>query len=285
MNNSFFNEEDIRAIFEKEQDRPKPPKTEERLEIEFKPEPKPVPPPKPESRPVPESKVEPKAESTTKKQFWSEYERYQTAAKLHQDRLVIPKLILRFLGIFVLIFIISYTIINGPALILKMKYFWDNDYRNKSWGSDSQPAPGAASKNESRLIIPNIRVNAPIIWNIPEDKIIENLQNGVVQYQGTALPGQPGNVFITGHSSYYLWSAGSYKDIFALLDKLSAGDKIYIQYLGVLFTYRVTNQKVVDPEDLRVLVPTGENVLNLMTCVPIGTNLRRLIVTAEQIPS
>lgn len=269
LNPALFNEEDIKGFFSKEEttenlneNQTIPAKAEE-IKIEFKPETKPT-------------------EEIEKKKFWAEHERYQTALKFRQDRLVIPKLILKFLGVFVLIFIISYTVINSPALIKKMKFFWDNDFRNKSWGTDNKPII-PAEKNESRLIIPNIKVDAPIIWNVAEDKIIAELQNGVVQYQGTALPGQLGNIFITGHSSYYLWAKGSYKDVFALLNKLSAGDKIYIQYKGATFTYIVRNQKVVEPNDLTVLAPTGENILSLMTCVPIGTSLSRLIITAEQV--
>ena len=253
LNQPIFNEDDIKSLFGKE----------DQIQIEFKPE-------------------EKLFENQEKKKFWDKNERYKTALKIHPNNFLIPKLILRFFVIFILIFIISYTVINSPALIKKMKYFWNYDYRNKPLPTDSKPI-SQAPKNESKLIISKLGINDPIIWNVPEDQIIEQLRNGVVQYQGTALPGQPGNIFITGHSSYYIWAPGGYKDVFALLDKLTAGDKINIQYQGTTFTYQVTGQKVVSPSQISVLAPTEENILSLMTCVPIGTNINRLIVTAQQI--
>lgn len=248
MNQPFFDEKDIREIFEPDK----------------KPEQKPELPP-PQRPPI--SRVEVEFQPQT--------------IEFEKDSFAIPKLFLKFLGVFILIFVISYTIINAPALVLKMKYFWETDYRNQSWETGANL--NTANVIESRLIIPKIRVNAPISWNVSEDDIIKNLENGVAHYKGTALPGELGNVFITGHSSYYLWAGGSYKDVFALLNKLSAGDKIYIQYAGATFTYEVTNQKVVAPDKLDVLEQESENTLTLMTCVPIGTSLNRLIVTAKQI--
>lgn len=268
MNRPIFNEEDIQTIFGVGKEKPTTPppaeEVEEPVKVEFKPEP-----PQP---PAPEIK-----------KFWEPHEKYQTALKVKKP-LAVPKLILRFISLFVLIFAISYTIINSPALILKFKYFWANDYRDSPWQSNFVvPKPEQINKNESFLFIPKIRVSVPIIWNVEEQSILEQLQNGVVHYKGTALPGQQGNIFITGHSSYYLWSSGSYKDVFALLDKLSAGDKIYLQYEGAIFTYEVTQSIVIEPDDLSVLRQTNEKTLSLMTCVPIGTNLRRLVVSAKQV--
>ncbi|OGD57298.1 hypothetical protein A2V71_00470 [Candidatus Berkelbacteria bacterium RBG_13_40_8] len=246
MNQPFFDEKDIREIFEPE--KPASLSAAPPVEVEFQP-----------------------AAPLTKPQ----------KIEFEKDFLAIPKLILKFFGVFLLIFAISYTIINAPALVLKMKYFWETDYRNQPWGTEANLA--TLTVNESRLVIPKIRVDAPIIWNVAEANITESLQNGVVHYQGTALPGDLGNVFITGHSSYYLWAPGSYKDVFALLNKLGAGDKIYIQYGGATFTYEVTDQQVVSPDRLDVLSQANENILTLMTCVPVGTSLNRLIVTAKQI--
>jgi sortase A len=153
--------------------------------------------------------------------------------------------------------------------------------QHENWGINT--VPQVAQNQESRLKIPKIDVDAPIIWNVPEDKIIDTLEDGLAHYEGTALPGQVGNVFITGHSSYYVWAGGSYKEIFALLNKLENGDKIYLSYKGVLFEYEVLGQKVVLPDNISVLDQTNDHTLSLMTCTPVGTNLRRLIITAKQV--
>lgn len=191
------------------------------------------------------------------------------------------KTISKFFGIFLLLFIISFTIINSGALIQKFKYFYETEFRNQSWATNTTiPKP---VMNQSRIIIPKIRVDAPVSWNVEESKMSGALENGVAHYLGTALPGQTGNVFITGHSSYYIWSKGNYKTVFALLDKLEAGDKVYVQFHGANFIYQITNKKVVTPSNLTVLNQTTDKTLSLMTCVPVGTNLQRLIVTAKQI--
>lgn len=208
---------------------------------------------------------------------------FQPVSQVDSTHLNIIKTILRFIVTFILIFIVSYSIINAPAIALKIKYFWETQFRNKNWSQDFKYPLAIA--NKSRLLIPKISTNVPIIWDVPEDQTTEKLQDGVAQYQGTAHPGEQGNIVITGHSSYYIWAPGSYKSVFALLSQLSAGDKIYIQYNQAQFAYVVTNKKVVDPDDLSALEETSDQQLTLITCVPIGTTLQRLIITAKQVAS
>ena len=102
--------------------------------------------------------------------------------------------------------------------------------------------------------------------------------DGVVHYPDTALPGEVGNVFITGHSSYYWWSKGEYNTVFSILDKLIMGDDIYIHYNNKRYTYRVYDVDIVLPSDTSVLEQGDNSILTLMTCTPVGTNYRRLIV-------
>lgn len=117
------------------------------------------------------------------------------------------------------------------------------------------------------------------------ENVIQNaLREGVVHYPYTANPDQFGNVFITGHSSYYPWDEGQYKEIFALLHKLEVGDDYFITYKGKKYTYRVTEVFEIKPDDVSVLEqPVDKKISTLMTCTPIGTTLKRLIVRAELI--
>ncbi len=128
-----------------------------------------------------------------------------------------------------------------------------------------------------------IGVDAPIIWNVPEDQVDAKLLEGVVHYGGTVLPGQIGNVFLIGHSSYYSWASSPYKDVFALLEKIEVGDEIYIQYAGANFKYVVTDTKTVSPNEISAVSGTNIYNLSLMTCVPVGTSLNRFIVNAKQV--
>ncbi|MCT4592057.1 MAG: sortase [Candidatus Gracilibacteria bacterium] len=148
---------------------------------------------------------------------------------------------------------------------------------------------------EKRIVIPKIAKNIPIVeisdeslvsedWKKLEKDVQDGLKNGVVHYPGTAEPGQIGNVFITGHSSYYIWDDGKYKDVFALLHDLDEGDEFTIYWGQNKFDYKISEIKVVSPKDTTVLdQPKSQKIATLMTCTPVGTSKNRLILTAEQI--
>jgi LPXTG-site transpeptidase (sortase) family protein len=148
--------------------------------------------------------------------------------------------------------------------------------------------------SDNRIIIPRIDQNIPIVrisseslirrdWDKLEDEMQNALKNGVVHYPGTSLPGQTGNIVITGHSSYFPWDSGRYKDVFAILYEVVEGDNIVIYYEQDKYVYEVTEIKIVMPEDIEILKQTPENKLTLITCYPVGTNLKRLVVTAKPI--
>lgn len=148
----------------------------------------------------------------------------------------------------------------------------------------------AMTPPDNRLIIPSIDKDIPIVevdstaitdsnWTNLNDDILNTLKNGVVRYPGTALPGEYGNTFITGHSSYYFWDDGQYKEVFALLSEVNIGDEIIVYYNQQKFIYEITEKKEVSPSEVDVLSqPTDQKQITLMTCTPVGTNLKRLIV-------
>jgi LPXTG-site transpeptidase (sortase) family protein len=148
---------------------------------------------------------------------------------------------------------------------------------------------------ENRLIIPKLNLNVPIVipsytsllkedWTQFEEDIQEALQFGVVHYPGTARPGQAGNFFITGHSSYYPWAYGKHKTVFARLPQLQIGDEFWVYYGGDKHRYVIRKKEEVKPSDISVLdQPVDERVSTLMTCTPIGTTLRRLILVAQEV--
>jgi len=153
----------------------------------------------------------------------------------------------------------------------------------------------AITPPDNRIIIPRIGKNIPLVemdaenlkgenWKELEDQIQEGLRNGVVHYPGTAIPGQIGNVFITGHSSYYPWDNGQYKEVFALLPEMDVGDTYYVFYNQKKYEYKIREKKEVYPNNVDVLnQPSDKKVSTLMTCVPVGTALRRLIIVAEEV--
>jgi LPXTG-site transpeptidase (sortase) family protein len=146
---------------------------------------------------------------------------------------------------------------------------------------------------ENRLVIPKLNLNIPIVipsntalidenWTALEKDIQDGLQHGVVHYPGTARPGQAGNVFITGHSSYYY--PGPYTSVFARLAELDPGDEFWLYYGGDKHRYRIIDEREVSPTDVSVLnQPSTIREATLMTCTPVGTTLRRLVVRAQEI--
>lgn len=137
----------------------------------------------------------------------------------------------------------------------------------------------------NRVLIPKIGIEAPVIEiSSPEDKYFaEALADGVVRYPNTSKPGEGSNAFITGHSSNYRWAKGDYNYVFSLLEKLEAGDEITVYYDREKYVYRVSEKKIVKPEDVSVLDPTEKPILSLMSCWPVGTALKRLVVISDQI--
>jgi len=145
--------------------------------------------------------------------------------------------------------------------------------------------------SDNRIIIPRINQNIPVVrvssksliqrdWNALEKEMQSALKDGVVHYPGTSLPGQSGNVAITGHSSYFPWDPGRFKDVFALLHEVVEGDKIVVYWDQKKYIYQVNAISVVLPKDIAVLKQTDTEQLTLVTCTPVGTNAKRLIVTA-----
>jgi len=118
-----------------------------------------------------------------------------------------------------------------------------------------------------------------------ESTIQKNLENGVVHYPSTEVPGQQGNVAIFGHSSNNIFNKGKYKFAFVLLHELKAGDTFYLTYNKQVFAYKVIVRKIVDPSEVGVLdnVPGQAATATLITCDPPGTTLHRLVVIGEQI--
>jgi len=150
------------------------------------------------------------------------------------------------------------------------------------------------SPPDTRIIIPKIGKNVPIRFTSDknlknknfdqlEKDILKDLQSGVVHYPGTAMPGNKGNVFITGHSSYYPWDNGKYKNVFALLPSLEKGDEFTIFYNQKKYRYKIFQKDVVNPDNVNVMDQGSERIATLMTCYPVGTNLKRMIIRAHLI--
>ncbi len=184
-----------------------------------------------------------------------------------------------------LVLIFSLTVflsVNAPAYYLISRYRLAPPPLAQEIGSPLPAVQALPPQLEDNILsIDKISVKAPVNWGIKDEEVSAKLESGVVHLASTGQPGEGKNIFITGHSSNYWWKAGSFNTVFALLPELSEGDKITLAYEGKLYSYQVEKTLEVKKSELQQFVSADKEQLTLMTCVPVGTNLRRLIVVAK----
>lgn len=143
-----------------------------------------------------------------------------------------------------------------------------------------------AAAQTYRLNVPKLGVNAPMINNVSgadEAIYLQAIEKGVAHFAGTPLPGEGGNTVIFGHSAYFKNKPGAYKEVFKSLDQLKAGDTVAISRGRLFWRYKVTESKIVEPDDLSVIQAAGQPTLTLITCWPPGTIEKRYVVRAVQV--
>ena len=118
--------------------------------------------------------------------------------------------------------------------------------------------------------IPKIGVDAVVVEGVE----VEDLKKGPGHYPDTALPGQLGNMVISGHRTTY--GAPFYR-----LDELKPGDDIVVYDAKGPYTYKVSESKVVLPTEIGVIAPSSDARLTLTTCHPRFSAAKRLIVVAQ----
>lgn len=123
-----------------------------------------------------------------------------------------------------------------------------------------------------RLEIPGTGIS--VIVAAGTDKL--TLRRGVGHIDGTALPGEPGNVGLAGHRD----------TSFRGLRKLRPADRIFLVTADGSFEYAVESLRTVAPEQTDVLDPSSQPTLTLVTCYPfdyVGPAPLRFIVRAREV--
>lgn len=133
--------------------------------------------------------------------------------------------------------------------------------------------------SQFQLSVPRLKLDQSTVYVDNND-----LTKGLSQLPGSAMPGEKGNVFISGHSALSAL-LGIRNAPFARLMDLKKGDEIFVAAANTRFTYKVIEIKVVDPADLSVILPPDlqGRYISLMTCVPPGLNLKRLVVLGKMV--
>jgi sortase A len=148
---------------------------------------------------------------------------------------------------------------------------WSNE-RVKAWTLvSSVPAVSSNAVPLAVLKIPKIHLEVPVVEGTDDPA----LDYGVGHVEGTALPGEVGNVAIAGHRDGF----------FRGLKDITVGDTIELETVRGSEAFVVQNIWLVTPNDVWVLDPTPSESITLVTCYPfyfVGSAPRRYIVRASR---
>jgi sortase A len=150
--------------------------------------------------------------------------------------------------------------------------------QSQTEASSTPHTPAVAVKGLiGRLEIPRLSVSVMLM----EGDDAKTLRRAVGHIPGTQLPGQPGNVALSGHRDTF----------FRPLRNIRENDVIVVTTLQGEYRYRVVSTSVVSPDDVAVLnagpiLETGQSeILTLVTCYPfyfVGPSPDRFVVRAER---
>jgi LPXTG-site transpeptidase (sortase) family protein len=146
-------------------------------------------------------------------------------------------------------------------------------------GPDDAPvvrrwAPPAPDLAGLRIAVPSIGLDQVVMPDVTR----KALRAGPGHYPGTALPGAPGVVVISGHRSTFTMP-------FRDLDRLAPADVVALVTPVWTYRYRVEDVRVVAPTDLRPVRRDDGRLLVLTTCDPPGSAAMRLVVVARLLPA
>jgi sortase A len=98
---------------------------------------------------------------------------------------------------------------------------------------------------------------------------------GVGHIEGTAFPGEMGNIGIAGHRDTF----------FRGLKDIHSDDEILLQTTAGIAKYKVDWIQITAPSDSGIISPTTDSALTLVTCFPfhyIGAAPERFVVHARR---
>lgn len=134
-----------------------------------------------------------------------------------------------------------------------------------------------------RIVIPSIELDSKVVpvgtrRDAAGNLVWETAAFAVGYHRGTASPGEPGKIVLSGHIS-----SPREGNVFHRLPELQIGAAVILYTVETAYLYRVVSREVVLPTEVRVLEPTGREQVVLITCVPDGIYSHRLIVTADRV--
>lgn len=127
---------------------------------------------------------------------------------------------------------------------------------------------GIPQVGDMTLKIPKIRLSTTVYSGISDDM----LKKGVGLYPESNSPMEKNhNISIAGHRDIY--GAEFYN-----LDKLEEGDSIFLEIGGSCYVYDYEFTSIVESSDTTLLKGTDESIITLVSCHPVGTSEKRIVV-------
>ena len=126
------------------------------------------------------------------------------------------------------------------------------------------------------ISVPSVGVSMPLYLGASTD----NLAKGFAQLSYTSMPigGENTACVAAAHRG---WDSGKY---FRDAEAVQIGDTVELQNLWETLTYRVTEIRVIDPDDSdAILIQEGRDLLILFTCTPYGLPIHRLLIICERV--
>ena len=148
------------------------------------------------------------------------------------------------------------------------------------YGPDVSPVEPASGATIGILYLPRFgeAYSRPIVQGTGP-AVLDTL--GIGHYEGTAMPGMPGNFAVAGHRQTH----GAVLDN---IDSLVPGDRIYVQTRDGFYTYVFRNSEIVLPDRTDVLLPVParpaatptESYLTMTSCNPRFGSQERFVAYA-----
>lgn len=185
---------------------------------------------------------------------------------------------------FILISVLVIFILISLFLNIKdLAWFFDYHYINYAFESEKPTVQPETTYNiENSIVIDKIGIKAPLIIPDGSDPTLKTeLNEGVVYFPGSALPGEKGETILLGHSAPANWPKIKFDWIFNDLSKLEPGDIITVYFDGKKYEYKVIKNNIIGRGEDTLKDSANNNVLTLMSCWPPGKDSKRIAITAE----
>lgn len=214
---------------------------------------------------------------------------------------------------FLIIFLISFLIINWNSISWIFNYEIISDFFNSAFSKEPQQLENLDekenklisnfstttmttidnkylenletrdNKKENSLEILKLGISASLILVEKKSEVQAALKRGVVLFPGSALPGEKGETIILGHSAPSSWpKKNPYYFIFSRISELKEKDEIILNFENKKYRYLVKEKIFLKKgEELPQDLTNSENILVLISCWPPETGTKRIVILAE----